>query len=423
MTPIGSRVGSAPIGSALVALTLLVGACANLAPQDRTLLSGDDPFALERAVQRTQHQPERTLAEAIVSARTRDGDAARAPLQHWLDANPSAPPQDRELALIALADVAGREGRYAEAARLLGAVNESRGGTDQHNSISTAFWTALSGQEQLGRAPGASGGSVSLVRDRGDLLRAPVMIAGQTVHMIVDTGAEVSVLTRSHADAAGMRSIAGEVTVGTSTAPAQFDLRMADRIEIGGVVVEHVPFIVQPDEAMTFADGAYKIDGILGAPVLRALERVAWLERGAVLAFGDAVPGAGPNTGRVFWHDMGLGLEVEFRDGRAPAQLDTGANETELSELGLRMLGGPNAVRLQTASRIEEGLGGKNTIETRRTGEVEFNLAGRPVGFDALDVRASEGEAPVDAARIGGDVLLQLDAFILDFDAMRYEAR
>src|SRR5262249_27738977 len=49
---------------------------------------------------------------------------------------------------------------------------------------------------------------------------------------------------------------------------------IADKLTFGGAEFRNVVFLVMPDEALTFANGAYVVQGIVGMPILMPLGRV-----------------------------------------------------------------------------------------------------------------------------------------------------
>jgi hypothetical protein len=149
-----------------------------------------------------------------------------------------------------------------------------------------------------------------LTRDAASLTVANVSVLGTPQAAILDTGANSSLVVQSRALALGLRILPGEVTVASPVAeqtPAQ--LAVADRLEIGSAEFHDVVFLVLPDEALTFAEGRYKIEVIVGFPVLSQLGRVAFSSAGGAerMIF---TPSAPPRYARASYPNFQLSLRT-----------------------------------------------------------------------------------------------------------------
>lgn len=116
---------------------------------------------------------------------------------------------------------------------------------------------------------------IPITHDLAGLINIPLQTGGASGSFIFDTGANISTITETYAQKLHLKilpratvNVAGSFN-GISTLA---HLGIAKELKIGQVSVRNVVFLVYPDSTLTFAGGAYKINGIIGFPVIRALE-------------------------------------------------------------------------------------------------------------------------------------------------------
>src|SRR5690606_37498585 len=116
----------------------------------------------------------------------------------------------------------------------------------------------------------------------------------------------------------------------TTSDAAEARLGIAETLMLGGMRFSDVVFLVMPDEALTFADGAYRIEGILGFPVLARLQRLAF----EAAPDGERMtwrPSEGPGGARdLFVVGMTPYVYLDLEGEPTAFALDTGANTTSL---------------------------------------------------------------------------------------------
>lgn len=117
--------------------------------------------------------------------------------------------------------------------------------------------------------------NIPLTRDRANLMNIDVQLGDSLFNLVFDTGANLSMLQRSIAEQAGMDIISADISVNFATG-AQFlcDVAVADYIRIGDQFVENAVFIIAADSILTFPEANYEINGIIGFPIISALEEI-----------------------------------------------------------------------------------------------------------------------------------------------------
>jgi Aspartyl protease len=389
----------------------------------RSARRAGDPFELKRLLAAgAGGDVERGLSKAVLQAVTAPDLAGTADLENWVRANPTAASEQRAFANDLLARLYHLHGRFADSAAAYQAEIEADPAhveQDTRDALTLARVAAAVGPVCAVGAPGA------ILEAQGDfahLIRLPVRVGAEAAPLIIDTGAEISVLAESTARRLGLRFLEGEVVVGTTTDNVKGSLAVADRIELGGMGFENVVFLVMADPDLTFADGQYFVDGILGLQVFRAARRMAWLDAGTRLAFGDAVALPARGTYPLFWHESGLGLGVPLAGALAPALLDSGAAGTRFTDRMAAALTPAERNALVEETQKRAGTGGEQTINVRRAARITLPVGDQALHFENAVIAPPESYAQAgrDVAVVGLSSLRQLNALILDFATMRY---
>lgn len=390
---------------------------------DRLVESGDMPALAEALAGDGLPSLDRELA--IVMARlSLSGDPVDADrVSDQIDQMVGLSDDQRRRAFRALADRAFRETRYSDAAVALDralafADDEARADI----APDLALYRVASPVAPI-RVTGASGATVPITRDIAKQMRVDVRLEdGPSVPVLVDTGAEISVIMDRYARAAGLRFLEGEVQVGTVTEDVTGRLAVADRVQIGDMIIRNVVFLVLPDAMLTFSDGDYTADGILGLQVFAATGRMGWSKGGAQLSLGESAPAIDATHPRLYWHADGLGLEVWRGEQPASAFFDSGASRTIFRPGLLAHLDDQERARLVRSSRTRSGVGGEETIETQTLDVLALTVGGSELTYRTLTIDPADEELPAaDIVAIGNDLVARADRLSLDFRTMRYQ--
>ncbi|MDH5823071.1 retropepsin-like aspartic protease [Luteimonas sp. RD2P54] len=387
-----------------------------------------DVFALEAVLPRIDQPRLARLARARIAAARLDHGEALRQLEPLL-----APAADSDPTLLLLAwpiaaDASFAAGDYAGAARataawgkLLAAHGDPDGRTQdvsQFHAVATLLARAQP-QRLLGLAPEA----VPTRRDKVGLTRATVTVNGTGQDTVLDTGANLSVVSASTAQRLGLRMLDGGASVGSGSRDAvPTRVGIAERLEFAGATLADVAFLVLDDAQLEIPiPGGYRIDAILGFPVLRALGRIRFGADGTLApeAVGAAADPAAGNL-RVVGSDLYVSLTVD--DLPLSLHLDTGAPQSSLSARFAQRY----PERLEGLQRQTQQVGGAGGVTARQaalwTG-ARVRLDGRETVLPELSV-AVEDSADVATRNLGilgGDVLDAFSAYTIDFARMRLE--
>lgn len=136
------------------------------------------------------------------------------------------------------------------------------------------IWSAL---EHIGPQRIEMNGDTRLkmTKDRAGLKNLKLTINGDTASFIFDTGANLSTVSESVAKRLHMDIIRAAIDVDAITGISiKADLAVCKQLKLGHINISDVIFLVFPDSALYIPQINYQINGILGFPVIEALQEV-----------------------------------------------------------------------------------------------------------------------------------------------------
>jgi hypothetical protein len=204
-------------------------------------------------------------------------------------------------ALTVLAMLYVRHGRTADASRVF---DELLGREPRHRGL-------LNLRAVFGACPDRTNQTVTRhasaivranVTPRG--VRLPLTVNGHAVSWLLDTAANIVAISESEARDIGVTpsTLCGDAAdLGGGSASCRSGV--LDRVTIGATELRNVPAVVVPDAQPPWRDWPPGQRGLLGVPVLIALERIAWNRE------GDCRIGAGSSAAT---HDANLAFDGAF---------------------------------------------------------------------------------------------------------------
>lgn len=352
--------------------------------------------------------------EAMLRASQFGEPGADATIERWLAAHADASKGDRAQLWHRLCGDYGVRGWYeADLKACTAEAAVAPKGEDEDDIAMARTLRAMPPVRAIGSA------KVPLTPNKLGSRSATIEVNGFASPWFVDSGAEVSVVSQSIADRIKVRMLPGKVQVGTTTAPVDGHMGMVDLLHIGNATIENLPVLVLPDTQLTIA-GLPTIPAILGLPALVAFHRVAWLGGASELALGTAAPVPPAGSPRLYWHEEGIGVPISTARGTRGAHLDSGANASYLRALGHALLSRAEERSARVHDRRIGGAGGVVQSRQKVLPVLRLRIAGAPVVLKDVSIVEQDHQG---AARIGDDVIAQLDQLTLDFDTMRVAAQ
>jgi predicted aspartyl protease len=386
-----------------------------------------DVFALERHGTASADARMTAIAKARIAAARLDAHGAIA-LAGPIARDATASPAHRARAFAVIADAAFTAGDYADAATAVdgwltalaqnNAPQEERDDARRLGTLAHALSTAPK-QTVESLAPARA----DTRRDKVGLSRADATVNGHVQEAVLDTGAGLSVVSRSTATRLGLRILDAAATIDSASRDAvPTRIGIADRFAFAGLELRNVAFLVLDDQQLELpVPGGYAIDAIIGFPVLREFRRLRFERDGSMVPepVAQANPSAKENLRIVA---SALYVQAKLRDVPVALHLDTGGPRSFLSSRFAQRH--PHfADGLAQQDERMAGAGGATVRRVARIANAELELAGSRARLPELTIVTRDGEE-VQAQNfglMGGDVLEQFDSWTLDFEGMRFE--
>lgn len=399
--------------------------------QSANVTIGDVPITqLTSEIRKTTPGPLRDYFAGVLAAREgRDEEAIQLLTQAW-------PPLRRTdldeaaLALRLLADVYDREGLYARSSPLYDELDTS----GLLNRLPEVYRQGAKDDAELARVLAGSpaqtiarNGPVHLVTSRNNplgLITTELTVNGVRSEWILDTGANESVISRSLASQLHLPILPGVAHTSGGVTGIENELHVAllPRLSLGGVSAHNVVLLVLDDASLTIPNGnggSYRIAGIIGFPVLRALGRITFHHDGTLDATVDG--GSASAGSPLELHMFNPVVEAKVEGEPLPFTLDTGASGTNLSVRFFDRFQAeePTWKKVQTKNF---GAGGETTSQSYLVPSLALEVGGRTVALHNLAVTPAAQHADIDTlfGNVGEDLFQSVQSFTFDFTNMRF---
>lgn len=248
----------------------------------------------------------------------------------------------------------------------------------------------------------------------------PVTINGKSANYMIDTGANLSTISVSEAKRLGM-TIHAMTAKGYDATGGEVAFRtaVADRLQIGNFRLRNVAFLVMGDDQQPFVDTAQDQRGILGLPVLLALQTVRW-RRDGTFEGGVQLKRNGIPAPNLCFEGGDLVTQAEFGKRKISLQVDTGAETTRLwPSFAQDFASVVDPFRKNDSTEVG-GVGRNVQLESIQVPEIALRVGGAAVILHPASVLLKQ---TTDASQwrhgnLGLDLLNQARVVTIDFKAM-----
>jgi len=384
---------------------------------------------LEARLRTMQPGPERDYFAGVLANRSGRLAESIGLLKNALPVFRASRPDRAAVALEALADDYTKNFRYADAA-------------EAYDDLLTHFASEVSGPARLqdtkdnsailhilDEAPAqtiAWDGPVHLKTGRNTLglLDTDLTVNGVHEQWLLDTGANLSVVSRSFARRLGLVPLPGaaQTTSGMTGIENPLSVALVPVLQMGGAKVQNVVVMILDDANLNIQlsrTARYQINGIIGYPVFRALGKVGFLHNGGFEA-GDGLRG---NTAgaRMYMNLLNPVIECGVEGVMLPFSFDTGAASTDLSVRYYEQFRGESG-KWKKSTGMHGGAGGAVKHAVYIQPQLRLRIGDRSVTLNGVSVLPSAMGAGIDElyGNIGQDVVAKFDSFTIDFANMTF---
>ncbi len=251
-------------------------------------------------------------------------------------------------------------------------------------------------------------------KDAADLINIPVKIDGKIIDFIFDTGANLSTISDSYAKKLNLKRINVFFSLGSSTSiSTKASLAVASNLYIGSLHFKNVVFIVLPDYQLSFPQINYRIDGIIGFPVIKEMGEVTISQSETI-----TVPKKeGVSKLRNLALDgLQLIIQLHTKNDALPFSFDTGAKETQLSKLYFDRFKDEILLNAKQDTIALGGAGGVAKFPTYRLANFEFYL-NKKISLPNVNVLTTQINKNENYyyGNIGQDVIKKFNSMTINF--------
>jgi predicted aspartyl protease len=255
-------------------------------------------------------------------------------------------------------------------------------------------------------------------KDIAGLITTTVTANGVSSDFVFDTGAGISCISESIAIKMGVTLLPdNNITIRSFTGETnKVRIGFASKLQIGELVVHNAVFLVFPDAAFTFANGAYFINGIIGFPIAKELGTITIEKDKIVLAKNINNE---PNEKNFFVDQLRAIVMLKFQDKTFPYNFDSGANTSNFNKsfyVAYKMHVDKLGIEEKSTA---PGAGGKEiTTKVVVLKDQTIEIATTPIKLEKMEIdKKSYGiYGEVNYGNIGQDIIGPFKKVIISFD-------
>ncbi|AOC97157.1 hypothetical protein BB050_04079 [Flavobacterium anhuiense] len=260
--------------------------------------------------------------------------------------------------------------------------------------------------------------TVAAVKDKAGLITTEVKAKDTVSHFVFDTGAGISCITESIAKKMGVKILPDHnISVESFTGQKnKVRIGVASEINLGELKIDNAVFLVYPDKAFTFADGAYVINGIIGFPIIKELGTITF-EKDKLTFSKESESGA--NEKNLFVDELRAIVMLKYKNKTLPFNFDSGAKVSLF-----------NKAFYETFKTDLDSIGTLETTKTSSAGaevvstevlvlkDQSISLGNKTIQLPKMEIAPKDygvyGE--VNYGNIGQDILGQFKKVVISFD-------
>jgi tetratricopeptide (TPR) repeat protein len=254
----------------------------------------------------------------------------------------------------------------------------------------------------------------------GNLLMR-VSINGSPATYALDTDADLSLLSESEAKRLGfpVRDVGTSID-GMSGNGIKPRVAVANTLTVGNVRLAHVAFYVLPDSQPPFNDMAEGTRGILGIPVILALQTVRWRAQAQTLECAFPLQRTDIRQANLAFDGGSPVVQVNFQRQALEFSFDTGAQKTDLYPAFAKKFADLVNATGKKESHTLTGVDGSASFDSVELPSITLQVGGHDAVLKPAHVLMVEHNAGSQwyFGNLGVDLLNQASSVTMDFRSM-----
>ena len=250
----------------------------------------------------------------------------------------------------------------------------------------------------------------------------PIKVGANNEWWIWDTGANISTITKSTAERLGLTVSKGHAqTLGAATGTeVPLSTAIIPELTLGGAIVHNVVVLVMNDKELNInlgTQGTYQINGILGYPVLAAMQ--TFTVGGGEMQVGISKD-ASARRARLYVDEMTPLISASSGGDSLIFQFDTGNSGADLTARFLKRF--PKRFASLKSERGQfGGAGGTKTVTIYHLPELELSLGSATAEFKNVTLFDGDRVELLDKlfGNLGQGLLNQFQTYTVDFSRMQ----
>lgn len=255
--------------------------------------------------------------------------------------------------------------------------------------------------------------ALPILKDKAGLSTIATKIGNTTTHFVFDTGANFSVIQRSVAENLGMKLLSAQFDVDAATGlKVKSDLAVADTLHLGEITITNVIFLVFDDKDLSFPTIDYQIKGIIGFPVIKALEEIQ-LTRDTLYVPQNPKE---YNLNNLAYDEFMPIVKANYKGEPLLFNFDTGASATSLYSKFYGKYQTAIDSNYTKTNFTSGGAGGHTSFEGYLLNDIKLSVGNSEAVLNNIQLHTEKiGTTDKLHGNLGQDFIKQFDTMIISF--------
>ncbi len=256
-------------------------------------------------------------------------------------------------------------------------------------------------------------------KDKVGLTEIQVRMRDSSVSSIFDTRANISSINETYAKKLGVHLLGTKYkeSSGATGNTFQVALGVADSLWLGAILLQHVVFQVMPDSILYIAPIDFRMNIIIGYPVIAQLREIHILKNGSMVIPAQPTPSTLHNLAMDGLNPM---LSCIVGKDTLIFKFDTGAWGTDFFDTYYHRYASDIQQHGKADSVMTGGAGGVVREKAYILNNIKLTVGSKTATLNKVTVHSDPipNQHDVVYGNLGQDLMQQFDEMILNFDSM-----